>query len=139
MGVLTAAMGIAGCASSPQSGGEKPTPPPVQPEAAAPAPEASAPAVVEAPPPPAPVVLPAGANPTWWIDAARRAEGRISIAAKADADTLIDARRGAVQAGTDSLTSEVGGPPGELRTDKVDLARLDDGRFRVFVLMSCKE
>lgn len=80
-----------------------------------------------------------GSPPSWWIDAPVRENGRIHVAARADADTLIDARRSAVEAGTSALTGEAGPGPKEIRTDKTDVARLPDGRWRAFVLMSCNE
>lgn len=106
------------------------------PSAVVPAPE---PAAV-AKPEPAPVTGAApGADPSWWIGAPERAGGRLRVAAKADADSLIDARRNAVRAGTEALKAASGAEPAQVQTEKVDMAHLDDGRWRVFVLMSSSE
>lgn len=143
-GLAAALIALAGCAGNsgkappkgPATAGENP---PARNEGpaqtpASPEPVAAAPSnPVEASPPPV------GADPSWWIEGAKREDGRVRIAAKADGDAMIDARRAAVQSGTDALRTELKADPQDVQTEKVDLAHLDDGRWRVFVLMSCKE
>jgi len=137
-----ALLAIAGGCSS--GGGTAPPRAEKPPAKTEPGNESSPPAVVQAPEPaapekpdPAPVTAAApGADPTWWIGAPERAGGRVRVAAKADADSLIDARRNAVRAGTDALKAASEAEPAEVQTEKVDMAHLDDGRWRVFVLMS---
>jgi hypothetical protein len=142
--VLTVALaGCAGGSSKPSASREAPhADSPVggstlEPSPVEPGPAATVSPAAEAAPEPLPG--PPGTNPPWWIDTPRRDGGRLHVTARADADTMVDARRLAIRAGTESLKDELKGEPGDVKTEKADLTRLDDGKWRVFVLMSCKD
>jgi hypothetical protein len=145
----TALLALAACSAPPPPRAEAPSEPATdRPLAPAPVPpqpptqDSQAPSVPGAGQPTvnaAPEAPPTGAPPSWWLNAPTREAGRVRVAARADADTLIEARRGAVEAGTGALRAEAGPQPPDIQTDKTDVARLPDGRWRAFVLMSCKE
>lgn len=101
--------------------------------------------------PPPPVAAPPAAQqgesyrPPWWITQPSRSAGRISIAASADGDSLMEARSRVVGAGMAGLRSSLGGQePRNAQTLKTGIIRLDaggggDGKYRAFILMAADE
>lgn len=75
-------------------------------------------------------------RPAWWFDAPRVVDTKIEACAMADGPTLRDARNAALAKGAAALSAATvkGVSAGE--TQRVATARLPDGSYRAFVLMS---
>lgn len=137
--LIASAAVLAGCAGD--SGDASRDPPPID---LVDPPSPPRPPAPESPPEPEPDPEPQApraddARPAWWIDLPARAGGRILIAASADGNDLAQARRAAVDAALESLRAEAGGDAEDESTDRTSAIRLNDGRFRVFVLVSARE
>lgn len=77
--------------------------------------------------------------PDWWIDRPTTDNGRVKLAGRWTADSLLEARRGAVRAAVEALREHLGAEPADLATLRAGVTRTDDGRYRAFVLMSCAQ
>lgn len=75
-------------------------------------------------------------RPTWWFDVPKIGDATIEVCAMADGPSLRDARNAALAKGAAALSSAAGKPMSAGETQRVATARLSDGTYRAFVLMS---
>lgn len=75
-------------------------------------------------------------RPAWWFDAPKIGDATIEVCAMADGPTLREARNAALARGATVLSSAAGKPMSTGETQRVATARLPDGTYRAFVLMS---
>lgn len=112
------------------------TPTPAPTPAPAPAPT---PAPAPAPTPAAPA---SGSTadtyvPAWWIDKATEANGVMSVAARGEGSTLLEARRAAIEQATRDLRTVLGAEATVSEAPVNSTAvRLSSGQFRAFVMMA---
>ena len=86
--------------------------------------------------PPQPTVDPQTWRPQWWIAAPTRGTGVVSAAAFADAASVLDARKAAVDAGRAALTGALNAEPTGLTIARYASLRLPSGAYRAFVLVT---
>ena len=93
---------------------------------------------VDAPPAgvPAPVAAASDA-PAWWKATSTESGGRVTVGARAQAPTLRQAPRAAVEAARAELRKLVGGEPRDVLTLRSVSQKLADGSYQSFVLVSC--
>jgi len=100
-------------------------------------------AASEPPPVAAPVASQAvgeSYKPAWWIAEPSRQAGRLSVAASAEGESLMEARGRVVGAGLARLKSGLGGvEPKNPQTLKTGVVLLGEGRYRAFILMAADE
>lgn len=161
--IAGAAVGIASCSGAGRAARPAPAPAPrpaaqpAQPErkilaqAEPPPPRVQAPPAsveqpkpepvkLEAPPPPKPApATPEQWRPPWWIDAPGRAGGKVTVAARAEGPSLLEARKAAVNAGLAALAAVLGRQAPTPETLRYSVIRLSDGSVRGFILMSSPE
>ena len=87
-------------------------------------------------PAPQPPVDPQAWRPQWWITAPTSAAGVVSAAAFADAASVLDARRAAVDAAHAGLASAINAEPARLTIARYTSLRLPSGSYRAFVLVT---
>jgi len=75
-------------------------------------------------------------RPAWWFDAPKIGDATIGVCAMADGPTLRDARNAALAKGAAALSSASGKSMSAGETQRVATARLPNGTYRAFVLMS---
>ncbi|MBL8762050.1 MAG: hypothetical protein JNL50_12190 [Phycisphaerae bacterium] len=75
-------------------------------------------------------------RPAWWFDGPTIGEATIEVCAMGDGPTLREARHAALVKGDATLSSAAGRSMSVGETKRVATARLGDGSYRAFVLMS---
>lgn len=75
-------------------------------------------------------------RPAWWFDAPKIGDATIEVCVMANGPTLRDARSAALAKGSSAISSAAGKPMSAGETRRVATARLPDGTYRAFVLMS---
>lgn len=75
-------------------------------------------------------------RPAWWFDAPKLGDATIEVCAMSDGPTLREARNAALAKGAAALSSAAGKAVSAGETQRVATARLSDGTYRAFVLMS---
>jgi hypothetical protein len=63
----------------------------------------------------------------------------VTVAARADAPTVLEARRAAIEAGAAALKAAIGRDSPDPETIKFSAVRLPDGRYRGFILVAASE
>lgn len=79
---------------------------------------------------------PAAGPPEWWIDEPQRREGRVLASAQSTAESLMAARREALDRAENLLRMATGRELPAFDVPHQATRRLDDGRYRVYVLVS---
>ncbi|MCC6970740.1 MAG: hypothetical protein IT434_11015 [Phycisphaerales bacterium] len=81
--------------------------------------------------------LPDGVErPAWWFEAPKVGDATIEACAMGDGPTLREARNAALAKGAAALSAAAGKSVSAGETQRVATARLPDGSYRAFVLMS---